>query len=543
MMKRILLLGALAWICAGLVLGAAAQEATQEPDMPLPWWNDRVFYEIFVRSFNDSNGDGKGDLRGVIDRLDYLNDGDPTTTTDLGVTGLWLMPIMRSPSYHGYDVLNYTGINPDYGTMDDLRELIDAAHERGIAVIVDMVFNHTSRANPWFSRSVQGDPEFADYYIWAESNPGFRGPDGQQVWHSYAGRNYYGLFGSNMPDLNLENPAVTAELYDIARFWLEDVGVDGFRLDAVKHYVEEGSDQENTASTHAWTGALNAFVSDVDANALLVGEVWSNTYDASDYVSNGDLDLVFEFDFAQSILDAAGRGDPAGVITLQQRVLEQYPFGQYASFLANHDQNRVMSVLRSDQGKARVAAATLLTAPGVPFIYYGEEIGMLGLKPDERLRTPMQWDETPVTAGFTTARRPWEELAPGNEDGISVAAQDQDPQSLLNFYRALIHLRASEPTLRNGDWLNLRASNRDVYAFLRRAQDDTLLVLINYTDEPITDLVLQGRAGSLPLVTNADVLFGQGVASAPPVATDGSFEDYSPVSSLGPHETLVIRLS
>jgi glycosidase len=535
--------GVLVWMCTGLVLGAAAQDATQEPGTALPWWNDRVFYEIFVRSFQDSNGDGKGDLRGVIDRLDYLNDGDPATTSDLGVTGLWLMPVMRSPSYHGYDVLNYRDINPDYGTLDDLRDLIAAAHERGIAVIVDMVFNHSSRANPWFSRSAQGQEGFGDFYIWADANPGFRGPDGQQVWHSYGGRFYYGLFGSNMPDFNLENPAVTAELYDIARFWLEDVGVDGLRLDAVKHYVEEGNDQENTASTHAWMGALNAFVSDIDPNALLVGEVWSNTYDASDYVSAGEIDLVFEFDYAQSILDGAGRNDPAGVITLQQRLIEQYPFGQYATFLANHDQNRVMSVLRGNVGQARVAAATLLTAPGVPFLYYGEEIGMLGLKPDERLRTPMQWDDTPVTAGFTSARRPWQELAPGNEDGISVAAQDRDPESLLNFYRALIRLRNHEPTLRSGDWLNLRASNRRIYAFVRREADEALLVLINYDDQPVTDLELEGRAGALPSVTNAEVIFGEGAAAAPEVADDGSFEAFRPVDMLGPYETRVIRLS
>lgn len=542
-MKRMLLLGLAVWMCAGLVTGAMAQTTPQEPEMSLPWWNDRVFYEIFVRSFQDSNGDGKGDLRGVIERLDYLNDGDPATTTDLGITGLWLMPVMRSPSYHGYDVLNYREINPDYGTMDDLRELIAAAHERGIAVIVDMVFNHSSRANPWFSRSAQGQEGFGDFYVWSDTNPGFRGPDGQQVWHSYGGRFYYGLFGSNMPDLNLENPAVTAELYDIARFWLEEVGVDGLRLDAVKHYVEEGSDQVNTASTHAWVGALNAFVSDIDPNALLVGEVWSNTYDASDYVSGGEIGLVFEFDYAQSILDGAGRGDPAGVITLQQRLLDQYPFGQYASFLSNHDQNRVMSVLRGNQAQARVAAATLLTAPGVPFLYYGEEIGMLGVKPDERLRTPMQWDETPITAGFTTARRPWEALAPGSEEGISVAAQDHDPESLLNYYRSLIHLRASEPALRTGDWLNLRASNRRVYAFLRRTSEEALLVLINYTDQSIDDLALTGPANALMPVSQAQLIFGEGSAAVPAVAADGSFDAYSPVPALGPHETLVIRLS
>ncbi|HYO87771.1 MAG TPA: alpha-amylase family glycosyl hydrolase, partial [Candidatus Limnocylindrales bacterium] len=462
----------------------------------------------------------------------------------LGVTGLWLMPVMRSPSYHGYDVLNYLDINPNYGTMDDMRELIDEAHARGMVVIIDMIFNHTSRAHPWFSRSAQQQPGYADYYVWSDTDPGFRGPDNQQVWHPYAGRSFYGLFSSSMPDLNLLSEDVTAEIHEIARFWLEDVGVDGFRLDAVKHYVEEGSDQENTASTHAWTTALNAYVHGLVPEALLIGEVWSNTYDAAPYVADGELNLVFEFDFAQAILDAAGRGDPAGVVTLQQRLIDQYPLGQYASFLANHDQNRVMSVLRNDAGQARVAAATLLTAPGVPFLYYGEEIGMTGVKPDERIRTPMQWDDTPVTAGFTDGRSTWQPLSESHEAGVSVAAQDADPGSLLNFYRSLIHLRNAEPALRQGDWLNLRASNRDVYAFLRRTPEDTLLVLINYTDQVVTDLLLEARAGALPPVTQAEVIFGAATeATIPQLAEDGSFEDWAPIPSLGPHDTVIIRLS
>ncbi len=529
----------------GLTLDAQAQDSTEESAMPLPWWNDRVFYEIFVRSFYDSNGDGKGDLRGIIEKLDYLNDGDATTSDDLGVSGLWLMPIMRSVSYHGYDVLNYTELHPDYGTFEDLRELLDEAHARGIAVVVDMVFNHTSRAHRWFSQSARGTDGYGDFYVWTDQNPGFRGPDNQQVWHSYAGRTYYGLFSGSMPDLNLTNSAVTAELYEVARFWLEDIGVDGFRLDAVKHYVEEGTAQENTPSTHAWVGALNAYVDGVAPDAMLIGEVWSSTYATAEYVSNGELDLVFEFDFAQAILDAAGRGDPAGVITLQQRLIDKYPAGQYGVFLANHDQNRTLSVLRGSPGAARVAASTLLTAPGVPFLYYGEEIGMLGLKPDERLRTPMQWDDTPETAGFTTARRPWEPLGQGWDTGISVAAQSGDPTSLLSTYRALIHLRNAHPALRHGDWLNVRGSNRDVYAFLRRSEDEILLVLINYTDEDVVDLTLGARGAALPAVTTAEIIYGGAESSthAPLVADDGSFEDYAPVERLSPYETVIIRLS
>lgn len=542
MLKRLLLIGLLT-LLTGLAFGAAAQDATEEPTMPLPWWNDRVFYEIFVRSFYDSNGDSRGDLRGVIEKLDYLNDGDPATTTDLGVTGIWLMPVMKSVSYHGYDVLDYREIDPDYGTLDDLRELISEARARGIAVIVDMVFNHTARASSWFSESILPSGPRADWYIWSAEDPGFRGPDLQQVWHPYAGRYFYGVFSETMPDLNLTNPAVTEELYDIARFWLEDVGVDGFRLDAVKHYIEEGTNQENTPSTLAWTHALNAFVKDVDPEALMIGEVWSNTYDAAPYVNEGALDLVFEFDLAQAVIDAAASGSPAGVISLQQRAIEKYPPGQYGSFLTNHDQNRVMNQVRNNPGAARVAASTLLTAPGVPFLYYGEEIGMTGQKPDERIRTPMQWDATPVTAGFTSARRPWQPLSAGNEEGVSVAAQTNDPESLLSHYRGLIHLRNEHPALRSGDWLNLRASNRDVYAFLRRSADETVLVLINYGDETVTDLTLSARAGALPAVMQAETVFGTAEAWIPAVAEDGSFEGYAPVESLAPYETVIIGLS
>ena len=543
MNKRLLIAGLLALTLGCFAQPGHAQDAAGDSTMPMPWWNDRVFYEVFVRSFYDSNGDGRGDLRGVIEKLDYLNDGDPNTTDDLGVTGLWLMPVMRSVSYHGYDVLDYRDIDPDYGTLEDMRELIAEARSRGIAVIVDMVFNHTARANPWFSDAVGDGAPLEDYYIWSDTDPGYLGPDNQRVWHSYAGRYYYGLFSDSMPDLNLENPDVASELYAIADFWLNDLGVDGLRLDAVKHYVEEGTAQENTDSTHAWTGALHEHVQSVAPESMLVGEVWSSTFDTADYVENGELDLVFEFDLATAILDSAGRGDPAGVISLQQRVLDEYPFGQYASFLANHDQNRVMNMVRNNPGAARVAAATLLTAPGVPFLYYGEEIGMTGQKPDERIRTPMQWDETPVTAGFTTARRPWQPLGEGNESGVSVAAQTDDPTSLLSHYRDLIRLRNAHSALRNGDWVNLRASNRDVYAFLRRNADETLLVLINFTDETVDDLTLRGSAGALPSVTQAEVIFGDAVAQPPAVAADGSFEAYAPVGSLEPYETVVIRLT
>ena len=195
--------------------------------LPEKWWNDRVFYEVFLRSFQDSDGDGIGDIPGLIDRLDYLNDGDPETDSDLGITGIWLMPPAEAHSYHGYDVTDYYAIERDYGTLDDMRRLIREARRRGIAVIVDMVLNHSSSRHPWFIQSRTGEQAYADWYIWEDENPGYMGPWGAVAWHPAGGRHYYGVFWDGMPDLNLLNPAVTAEMYDIAAFWLRDIGVDG----------------------------------------------------------------------------------------------------------------------------------------------------------------------------------------------------------------------------------------------------------------------------------------------------------------------------
>src|SRR5690606_23273600 len=253
-------------------------------------WSDRVFYEIFVRSFYDSDGDGIGDLQGVIEKLDYLNDGDSSTMTDLGVIGLWLMPVMQSPSYHGYDVIEYFQIEEDYGTNEDFLTLIDEAHARGMIVIVDLVMNHTSVEHPWFVASAEGDPEYADWYVWSDESPTYRGPWGQQVWIPRNGRSYYAVFWDGMPDLNYNNPEVTEEMHNIARFWLEDMGVDGFRLHAIKHLVEEGNVQENTPSSHAWMQSFNAFINSVDADALTVGEAWSTSYEAAEYVENDEVD-------------------------------------------------------------------------------------------------------------------------------------------------------------------------------------------------------------------------------------------------------------
>ncbi|MBZ0290798.1 MAG: alpha-amylase, partial [Anaerolineae bacterium] len=211
------------------VSAAPAQQDSTGTD-GLPWWNDRVFYEVFVRAYADSDSDGNGDLQGLINKLDYLNDGDPATTTDLGVTGLWLMPIMQSPSYHGYDITDYEQIEADYGTNDDFKLLVEEAHVRGIAVIIDMVLNHTARDHAWFQDALTPGSEHDSWYIWSDTLPRYSGPWGQTVWNIGRDRFYYAIFQGGMPDLNYLNPDVTQAMYGVADFWLNDMGVDGFRL-------------------------------------------------------------------------------------------------------------------------------------------------------------------------------------------------------------------------------------------------------------------------------------------------------------------------
>ncbi|MBK9751875.1 MAG: alpha-amylase [Chloroflexi bacterium] len=530
------------WFLIGLLLALSITPVLAQETAPsAPWWNDRVFYEIFVRSFYDSDADGIGDLQGVIQKLDYLNDGDPNTTTDLGVTGIWLMPITQSPSYHGYDVTDYQTVDEDYGTTEDFRELMAAAHERGIAVIVDFVANHTSDQISWFTASARGDEDYADWYIWSDTDPGYAGPWGQGVWHQRNGRYFYGVFWSGMPDLNYTNPEVTETMYDNARFWLEDMGADGFRMDALRYVVEEDRSMADTDSTLEWTANFNAYMDSINPNSLMVGEVWTDSDTVAQYLDAGSLDLAFEFDLATAMMSASSSGSSSIMQSRAANVNELYPNGQYAAFLTNHDQNRVMSELRSDVNKAKVAASLLLTNRGVPFIYYGEEIGMIGEKPDERIRTPMQWELEATTVGFTDARRPWEPMQ-SNFTTANVATQTDDADSLLSHYRNLIHLRNDHIALRQGDYIAVESGSRKLYAFIRQHADETLLVLINVDDEPITDYALTLAEGSFTLGTPA-VIFGQGELTPLTLNMAGGFDAYQPFAEVAPYSTTVIRLA
>jgi alpha-amylase len=459
------------------------------------WAPGAVFYEVFVRSFQDSNGDGKGDLQGLIARLDYLNDGDPATTTDLGVDALWLMPVFASPSYHGYDTTDYETINPDYGTNADFTRLLEEAHRRGIRIIVDLVLNHTSSKHRWFveSASSPSSPR-RDWYVWSATDPGWAQPwnANGRSWHQSHGAWFYGLFWDGMPDLNFRTPAVRDEAKRIARLWLAR-GVDGFRLDAARHLVETGpgDGQSDSPETHQFWKEFAAAVRAAKPDAVLIGEAWTETpivatyYGSTDQLPGGDeLPLNFDFKLAERLVEGARTGEARGIVETLRDVQARYPAGATdVPFLTNHDQRRLATELQGDPGKLRSAAAALLTLPGTPLLYYGEEVGLEnGNEADGDLakRTPMPWDAS-AGGGFTTGT-PWYSFASGR-DHASIAAQTADPGSLLSHYRMLIRARHGSPALAHGS-LQLLSESGPVLAFVRSTRDQRVLVAINLGAEP-----------------------------------------------------------
>lgn len=439
------------------------------------WWNDAVFYEVFVRSFYDENGDGIGDFKGLTQKLDYLNDGNPDTHDDLGITGIWLMPMMKSPSYHGYDVADYYATEPDFGSMQDFEEFLAAAHARGIKVIIDLVMNHSSNQHPWFIQSANNQNGYRDWYIWSDNNPGNTGPWGQTVWHPRNGDYYYGLFWDGMPDLNYTHPPVKAEMLDVVKFWL-DKGVDGYRLDAIKYLIEDGPLLENTSQTYSFLEEFNQVYKTENPQALTVGEVWSSTQSIIPYIQNDRLDVCFEFGLAGAILDAVNNGNPASIKNQLETVQNAYPMLQYATFLTNHDIDRVFSTLGSSAEKMKLAASVYLTLPGIPFVYYGEEIGLTGTGDHLNIRRPMHWTDG-KNAGFSDAT-PWQSIG-GNFLTNNVKDMDGDPNSILRHYKKLIGIRNKQQALRKGQTLLVEHNHDKIFSFARVHQDEAILVVAN----------------------------------------------------------------
>lgn len=547
-------------LCLSIALGSASAVAAQSTPVATPtsakiemapWADDAVCYEIFVRSFADSDGDGIGDLNGLISKLDYLNDGDPATDTDLGVTCVWLMPVFQATSYHGYDVEDYYAIEPDYGTNDDFLRFTEAAHERGIRVILDLVLNHTSNQHPWFLQSTDPTSPYRDWYIWEASDPGYPGPFGTDSWfESPAGDGtfYYGAFNGMMPDLNYENPAVTEEARKISAFWLGQMGADGFRLDAIKHLIEEGEVQADTESTRQWLREYGAWLSAEFPDAFTIGEIFNSTaFILAPYYPD-QLDAYFQFELAGQIIIAAAGGNGSGIRTVVNDTAERIPDQRFGTFLSNHDQTRAMTQLGNDPESARLAAATLLTLPGVPFIYYGEEIGMTGNKPDEQLRTPMQWTADSATAGFTDGT-PW--IAPQPDTAsVNVAAQDADPGSLLNHYRSLIRVHAASPAIQHGEFIGLRGAT-SLAAYLRYDPDsgDLALILINFGDRDLSGEDAAVRIGESALPADDYTLTrvygpGQGASEVTvSVGEDGEIGEQVVAETIPARSALIFQIA
>ena len=514
-------------LCASLLVLAA-------PAVAQDWKRGAVCYEIFVRSFFDSDGDGVGDLNGLIQKLDYVE--------RLGARCIWLMPVAESPSYHGYDVADYYRVDREYGSNEDFRRLVAEAHRRGIRVLVDLVLNHASNEHPYFQAALRDSSSpYRPWFRWSATKPAATGPWGQVVWHRSPVRDeyYYGVFWHGMPDLNYETEAVREEAKKVASFWLEEMGVDGFRLDAIPYLVEEGDRVANTPGTHTLLREFAAHVRRVAPSAFTVGEVWDSVGSMLPYYPD-QLDAHFAFELSDAILEAVRTGSARKLYVGYLRLQDTLPAERWAPFLRNHDQTRTLTALGGNIARVRVAATLLLTLPGLPFVYYGEEIGMTGDKPDERLRTPMHWSRSPA-AGFTRGT-PWESLQPDSLTA-NVEAQESDPHSLLHYYRRLIHLRGRASALGSGTLVPLVTSNTAVAAFLRRDGAHAALVVANLDTLAHPGVTLSSPERVLPTGRHTPKPLLGGPAAAPLlVSPDGRIRGYVPLRSLAPMTSYLFEL-
>lgn len=447
--------------------------------------NYRTYYEIFVYSFYDSDGDGIGDLQGVIQKLDYIQ--------EMGFNGIWLMPIMPSDSYHKYDVIDYYKIDPEYGTMEDFKELVDACNKRGIKLIIDLVLNHSSSKHTWFVqaeeylKSLQEGEEaleevcpYIGYYNIVKGKPN------SGVYYQIGTTDYYyeGVFWSGMPDLNLENEALRKELEDIMTFWL-DLGVGGFRLDAAKEFYT-GSIDKNIEVLR-W---ITDFVKLKGEDNYLVAEVWDSYNNSTQYYKSG-IDSIFNFSFADSegkitkVLNYTGSQNSArsyaeALVKYQERIKSFNENAIDAPFFVNHDVARAAGYFSYNEDKIKMAGALNLLMTGSAFVYYGEEIGMTGSGKDENKRAPMIWSKTD-TKGLTNGPKDMEEIehrfAPLDE-------QLKNPLSIAVFYKHLIRLRNENPEIGRGVVVLMEeVTDEDIAAFTKEYEKSSVGILINLSDK------------------------------------------------------------
>ncbi len=441
--------------------------------------NFRTFYQVFVGSFSDGNGDGIGDLRGVIDRLDYLNDGNIHSEKSLGVQGIWLSPIFSSPSYHKYDTTDYYAVDWRFGTEEDLKELIALCHERNVLVILDLVINHTSNSHPWFQAfkdaRVAGDTEdqYYDYYSCTTSDGRINGIRYQKI----AGVDcwYECNFDGAMPELNYDNPQVRAEMLKVAKYYL-DLGVDGFRFDAVK-YIYYGDTDRSVAFWEEYMTALRAIKPDI----YCVGECWSGETEIFDYYSAMNC---FNFAMAQAegMAATAAKGSSISRFTgyiesYQQKLLEKNPEGMAMPFLANHDMDRIAGAFVTEN-HMRMAANLYLLSPGSPVIYYGEELGIRGSRgsesTDANRRLAMLWGDGDLVRDPVGSTYP-----ESKQIKTTVAEQWEDEGSMLCYYRDLLDIRHRYPAIARGIYTAVDCGEKNLGGFLVDYEGETLAIFHN----------------------------------------------------------------
>jgi maltose alpha-D-glucosyltransferase / alpha-amylase len=484
------------------------------------WYKDAVFYELYVRAYYDSNGDGHGDLRGVIEKLDYL--------VNLGVDCVWLLPIYPSPlEDDGYDIADFYGVLSEYGRLEDFKTLVQEAHRRGLRVIADLVLNHTSDQHPWFqaARLSRSSP-YRSYYVWSDSDQKYSETriiflDTQSSnwsWDDEAGQYFWHRFYPTQPDLNYDSPAVQEEMFRVMQFWL-DLGIDGFRADAVPYLFErEGTNCENLPETHAYLKRIRRYMDENYPGRILLCEANQWPEDVRPYFGDGDeFHMGFHFPVMPRIYMALEKGERSPLTWIMERTPSIPEDCQWCMFLRNHDEltlemvteeerqwmwhvyapeprmrlnlgirRRLTPLLGNDRRKIELANSLLFTLPGSPVIYYGDEIGMgedIWLPDRNGVRTPMQWEDAP-NAGFSTADparlyAPVISHEPYDPHAVNVASQVADPGSLWHTLRRMIALRKTNRAFGRGSFTWAEAGSESIAAYWREQDDQRLLVLNN----------------------------------------------------------------
>jgi maltose alpha-D-glucosyltransferase/alpha-amylase len=531
------------------------------------WYKDAIIYQVHVRTFRDSNGDGIGDFQGLEEKLDYLQ--------ELGTNAIWLMPFFPSPLRDdGYDISDYNAVHSSYGTLEDFRKFLESAHERGIRVIIEMVLNHTSDQHPWFqeSRSSQDNPR-RDWYVWSDTDTRYKGAriifldteKSNWAWDPVSKAFYWHRFFSHQPDLNYDNPAVREQMWNVMTFWLA-MGVDGFRLDAVPYLVErEGTNCENLPETHEVLKELRRRLDEKFPGRMLLAEANQWPADLRPYFGDGDeFHMAFHFPLMPRMFMGLKLEDRKPITEILQQTPEIPPSCQWSLFLRNHDEltlemvtdmerdymydsyaesktmrlnlgirRRLAPLLANDRRRMELMNGMLMSLPGTPIVYYGDEIGMgdnINLGDRNGVRTPMQWNGE-TNGGFSAA--PPERLyAPLIQDpvygypAVNVLRQRSSEHSFLNWMERIITVRSSTAVFGRGSIEFLHPANHRILAYVRRLSNEAVLVVNNLSSTAqAVELDLRRYKGSIPIEMFGRNMFPR-VGDLPYLLTLGPFQFY-----------------